>query len=79
MAIGKSLDLILTDISEDARKYLKDGFSKVLIIGKEENYQLFRKFFNKRTHSYYSKRIEYSETKKGIEKDIYPIFIDSFL
>ena len=79
MAIEGNLDLILIDLSEDVRKNLKDGFSKALIIGKEENYKLFRKFFNKRTHYYYSKRIEYSENKKEMEKDIYPISIDSFL
>lgn len=79
MVVEKNLDLILIDLSEDIRKSLKDGFSKVLIIGKEENYQLFKKFFNKRTHYYYSKRIEYSMAKPEKHDDLYILEINGFL
>ena len=76
MDVDKGLEDILLELSEDVKLRLKDSFSKVIIIGKNENYKLFIKFFNKRTGYYYSKRIEYSEVKKDIGKDIYPIFID---
>ncbi|MEK6834835.1 MAG: hypothetical protein AABX61_01070 [Nanoarchaeota archaeon] len=83
--MGKNIESILTDISNDAKntlKYKRYGFREVLIIGAEDKYKTFIKFFNKKTNYYYSKRIQYSSGKINIEeiaKDIYPILIDKFL
>lgn len=76
------IETILTDLSNDSKERLKNRFSNILVIGNQDNYEIFRKFFNKKTNYYYSKRIRYSPKQISIEeiaKDIYPILIDNFL
>ena len=71
-------DFVLDNLCKDIKKRLKEGFSKAIVTGDKKKVRNFIVEFNKRTHHYYSKRIEYAENQKGIGKDIYPVDINFY-
>ena len=69
---------VLNEISENIRDNLKNGSNKVIIFGKEDYYREFIRFFNRKTHYYYSKKVQYSDNRPEIKKEFYFIDINYF-
>ena len=69
---------VLDEISRNIKIGLKNGSDSVVIFGKEDYYRRFIKFFNKRTHYYYSKKMQYSNNMPEIRKGIYCVDINYF-
>jgi len=83
--MGKNIEEILTGLSNDCRKMLryypsrKYSHSKIVVLGNEEKYRLFKQHFDRATRKRYEGRVEHSQKSPEKHDDLYIINIDDLL
>ena len=83
--MDKNIETILRGLSNDCRKMLryypsrKYSRSKIVVLGNEEKYKLFKQHFDRVTESRYKGRVEHSQKLPKKHDDLYIINIDSLL
>ena len=83
--MDKSIEEILRGLSNDCRKMLRyyplrrNSCSKIVVLGDEEKYKLFKQHFDRVTESRYKGRVEHSQKLPKKHDDLYIINIDSLL
>src|SRR3989344_2463781 len=77
----ENLDTILLELSRDIKECLDDRFSKVIIVGNDENYRKFREYFDKSIYAsdILSEKIEHLTTNPKAKNGVYVIDIDYVL